>query len=163
MGCALALLGCDPSGVIIEERPHPYLRDGVLYLVPTPEARPYLETWLPLAEDRLWRASGLSVELSPDWGAPAVLEPFKAEEDGWYGSFRNGVLSLSIQTISTLAERPSGVLLHEVMHAHGAPHVPQGQGLMSPKLSGAEPLTEADLMSLCEGSGACTTFNPEAE
>lgn len=137
-----------------------YIKDGVLRLVPTPEARAYLETLLPAAAARLREASGLDVVLVPEDGASAVLEAPKAAEDGWYGSFRNGTLSLAIDTIQALAVEPSGIVLHEVMHGHGASHVGLGEGIMSPELAGNEPITTADLESLCNRA-PCTAFNPE--
>lgn len=165
LGAALLLGACDPSGLCVLEPEvvgPAYLRDGVLYLDPSPEAQPYADRWLPEAQRRLLEASGLGVELSPGDGAPLVLGPPEPEPDEWYGSFRDGVLTLSIDSLDAYAENPSGVLLHEIMHGHGAKHVEQGAGLMSPRLSGAELLTSADLESLCTRA-PCTTFQPESQ
>jgi hypothetical protein len=115
---------------------------------------------------RIERATGLVVTTTEDTnaGPPLFWATRRTDDDkGWLGlthvDDERRPEWLAIDPRGPVAVRET-VVLHEVLHALGADHVRTGEGVLSPEIWDAFPITEADLEALCAVRD-CPTFAPE--
>ena len=145
----------------------PIFPEGAAAL-PEPALRVYpadqeLRAWVETVAPRIERATGLVVVASDDYAGVPLFWGSNGDAD-WmgftHGSSGPGDASWLALDPSTPLELREVVVLHEVLHALGAPHVGEGEGVLSPHLWRPVPLTAADLEALCAARD-CTAFNPE--
>ncbi len=124
-----------------------------------------LEVAARAAAERIEAATGLTVHVNaPDTIATAV-SVFWSEalpDPEWTGLFCSEGDWIAISTKAIPGTGVETMVLHETMHAFGAPHVEQGAGMLSADTTGQRALTAADLAALC-AVAACSRFEPETE
>ena len=103
---------------------------------------------------RLNAATGLGLEVAPA-GMPVIRLDLPEGTLGYAGRWR---LEIEPGVGGALLE---DVVVHELGHVLGAPHLGPGEGIMT-RCLGAEraSITEADLMLICSAA-PCSTFQPE--
>lgn len=123
-------------------------------------ADPALAPAFQVAAERLAAATGVRAwDLRDTLSVPIESVEVPSPKHPTYIGYYTGS-SIRIQTgLEPCLVAP--VLLHEIMHAFGAGHVPQGAGLMAPHTEGCEArLTATDLLEFCMRA-PCTHMTPE--
>lgn len=125
-------------------------------------ADPELRAWVLTVAPRIEAATGLVVAVSDSFdGVPMFWSSIG--EGSWFGLTHDGPGHADWVAIEpgTPLELRETVVLHELLHALGAPHVGTGEGVLSPEVWAQFRITAADLESVCSVR-ECTTFSPEA-
>lgn len=123
-----------------------------------------LRSLLSDASRRVNDASGLVIEVAGEDDPFNAIPFFRTTTCfegclGFYHVGSNEFMVLDEQAPEWIRE---SVTLHELLHSLGVEHVLEESGfLMSPNVTGAWPITERELVMLCELQD-CLKFEPEA-
>lgn len=122
-----------------------------------------LEVAARAAAERIETATGLTVHVNAPDTVTTAVSIFWSEalpDPDWTGLFCGEGDWIAISTKASPGTGVETMVLHETMHAFGAPHVNQGAGMLSPDTTGQGVLTAADLEALC-AVAACSRLEPE--
>jgi hypothetical protein len=124
----------------------------------------YLETFADLAAVRIANTSGLLVEVNPDNMFFDAMPIFWSDTGVgvWSGAHHEGICNQDWIAITkdTPEQMLETVILHEMLHALGSPHVTLPGYLMSERMGVPTKIKLADLQALC-GVAPCSVMNPE--
>lgn len=121
-----------------------------------------LEAPMQSAVERLQRATGLVPLLdcaAPAQGLTTHVEYGPLSEADELGLWVPGHITIHVELDD---DTQATTVLHEMLHALGVEHGPEGSGVMSPHIGGHIALSAVDLEALCSVQ-ECTHFEPEQE
>jgi hypothetical protein len=163
----LALVSLPACASVVADEAPTFTTSPVVIFAATADLAAHTQS----AADRIFAATGIEVLVTNDPNAPSIPMFWTTQGEGdWFGVTHIsdnwfGPLHVSDGTwigidMGTPGDLIGTVVLHEVLHALGAEHVGTGEGVLSPEVFAAFPITKADLESVC-AVRSCTAFVAE--